>query len=163
MAENPNDSFLSDDAEWIEQVHRIGTGKAHALTGGIDGNLNIAVRQLAKRTRWLKEQLAAGGGMPRVVLTAAATLADNRFYLLNYAGGVFDVTLPATPAVNTLIVCQIVGGDIAALAPEARPRILRNGKPVEGVEEDIELDTNYARFVLGFAVEPARGWLVKRG
>ncbi len=60
MSVNQNENYLSDDPEWVEQITRFEKGQR--LVGGIDGSLNKALRQLAKRTRWLKENMGQGNG-----------------------------------------------------------------------------------------------------
>lgn len=56
MAETNDTPILDDSAPaWLDEVPRI-EARQH-LVGGIDGNLNAAPRILAKRTRWLKNQL----------------------------------------------------------------------------------------------------------
>jgi hypothetical protein len=54
MPENP-EAVLSETSTWSETIHRIDP-RDH-LKGGIDGNLNKATRELANRTRYLKDQL----------------------------------------------------------------------------------------------------------
>lgn len=101
------------------------------------------------------------GGMPVVLITYAIAIAtpaitnlvDNTVYLLDFSGGVFNVTVPQSPATTLNVVIQLVGGDVYALAPTSRPQLLRgaNAHNIMALAQDMYFDTNYARINLNYS------------
>jgi hypothetical protein len=100
-----------------------------------------------------------GGGLtPWVVLTGATTLVDKGRYLLDYSGGMFDVTLPASPTFGKEVVLFHTEGDVEA--EPVPPRVLRNSSNIEGTAADLDLDINGAYTVLVYSGDVTIGWKV---
>lgn len=100
-----------------------------------------------------------GGGLtPWAVLTGATTLVDKGRYLMDYSGGLFDVTLPAAPAMGVEVVLFHTEGDVET--PPVPPKVLRNGSNIEGTATDLDLDINGAYTVLVYSGDATIGWKV---
>lgn len=103
---------------------------------------------------------SGGGGMTVSYITSATTLADNTLYFVNFAGGVFNLTMPASPTTTLNIIVQVVGGDIEALPSNQQPVLLRNSTNIMGLAEDMILNANYARFTISYSPVSGRGFVI---
>ena len=82
---------------------------------------------------------AAGGGMVWSVKTTTYTAATDEAIIANTSGGIWTLTLPATPVV----------GDVVRVADGAswetnNLTVARNGSTIEGVAQDLTMDINSA-------------------
>lgn len=88
---------LTEVSQWESVIRQIENGEA--ATGGADGLANIQAKQLANRTKWLKEHLApmanavfsgtmkhGANDLARSAISAMKIYGDNSFYV-NYASG----------------------------------------------------------------------------
>lgn len=100
-----------------------------------------------------------GGGLtPWVVLTGATTLVDKGRYLMDYSGGLFDVSLPAGPAMGAEVTLFHTEGDVET--PPVPPKATRNGSNIEGAAADLDLDINGAYTTLVYSGDVTIGWKV---
>ncbi len=89
------------------------------------------------------------------IKTANYTAVDGDMLWLNTTGGVFTVTLPASPAVNA----RIRMGDVASTWDTNKPIVNRNGNLIMGLAENLTLDVEHA--VVEFVYSgPTFGWRV---
>ena len=96
---------------------------------------------------------ASGGGLPAVVVTAstAITTAANFHYVLT-AGTAATVTLPASPTISDTIYVTVGNGLVTNV-------VARNGKNIQGLAEDLTLNSAYASAQLRFT-DNTEGWVL---
>jgi hypothetical protein len=96
---------------------------------------------------------ASGGGLPTVTVTAstAITAAANFHYILTAASAA-TVTLPASPTISDTIYVTVANGLTTNV-------IARNGKPIQGLSEDMTLNSAYASAQLRFT-DNTEGWVM---
>ena len=95
----------------------------------------------------------AAGGLPTVVVTASTSIsaAVNTHYILT-ATSTATITLPASPTISDTIYITNAG----SLTTNT---IARNGKPIQGLSEDMVLNTLYASAQLRFTNNTV-GWVM---
>jgi hypothetical protein len=79
-------------------------------------------------------------GRPWLSISSATTLVANTGYLVNTSGGAFSVTLPASPIPGDVIEIQDSGN-----WSTNNLTVLRNGKTIEGLADDLLLNINQIR------------------
>ena len=96
----------------------------------------------------------SGGGLPAVVVTAstAITAAANFHYVLT-AGTTATVTLPASPTISDTIYVTVGNGLVTNV-------VARNGKNIQGLAEDLTLNSAYASAQLRFTADATEGWVL---
>ena len=96
----------------------------------------------------------SGGGLPAVVVTAstAITAAANFHYVLT-AGTAATVTLPASPTISDTIYVTVGNGLVTNV-------VARNGKNIQGLAEDLTLNSAYASAQLRFTSDATEGWVL---
>jgi hypothetical protein len=96
---------------------------------------------------------ASGGGLPTVTVTAstAITAAANFHYVLTAATAA-TVTLPASPTISDTIYVTVANGLTTNV-------VARNGKPIQGIAEDMTLNAAYASAQLRFT-DNTEGWVL---
>ena len=96
----------------------------------------------------------SGGGLPAVVVTAstAITAAANFHYVLT-AGTTATVTLPASPTISDTIYVTVGNGLVTNV-------VARNGKNIQGLAEDLTLNSAYASAQLRFTSDATEGWVL---
>jgi hypothetical protein len=97
---------------------------------------------------------ASGGGLPAVTVTAstAITAAANFHYVLTAATAA-TVTLPASPTISDTIYVTVGNGLTTNV-------IARNGKNIQGIAEDLTLNSAYASAQLRFTNDATEGWVL---
>jgi hypothetical protein len=95
----------------------------------------------------------SGGGLPTVTVTAstAITAAAGINYVLTGASAV-TVTLPASPTISDTIYVTVANSLTTNV-------IARNGKPIQGISEDMTLNARYASAQLRFTNNTV-GWVL---
>jgi hypothetical protein len=95
---------------------------------------------------------ADGGGLPAVVVSDTTTIsaAVNFHYVLTAATAA-TVTLPASPTISDTIYVT-VANDLTTNV------VARNGKPIQGIAEDLTLNATYASVQLRFT-DNTEGWI----
>lgn len=95
---------------------------------------------------------ADGGGLPTVVVDDSTTItaAVNFHYVLTAATAA-TVTLPASPTISDTIYVT-VANDLTTNV------VARNGKNIQGIAEDLTLNTPYASVQLRFT-DNTEGWI----
>jgi hypothetical protein len=96
---------------------------------------------------------ASGGGLPAVTVTASTsiTAAVNFHYVLTAATAA-TVTLPASPTISDTIYVT-VANDLTTNV------IARNGKNIQGLAEDLTLNSAYASAQLRYS-DATEGWVL---
>jgi hypothetical protein len=96
---------------------------------------------------------ATGGGLPSVVVTASTAIsaAANTHYVLTAATAA-TVTLPASPTISDTIYVTVGNGLVTNV-------VGRNGKPIQGIAEDMTLNSAYASAQLRFT-DNTEGWVL---
>lgn len=96
---------------------------------------------------------ASGGGLPTVTVTAstAITAAVNFHYVLTAATAA-TVTLPASPTISDTIYVTVANSLTTNV-------IARNGKPIQGIAENMTLNAPYASAQLRFT-DNTEGWIL---
>jgi hypothetical protein len=96
---------------------------------------------------------ASGGGLPTVSVqnTTAITAAANFHYILT-AASLTTVTLPASPTISDTIYVTVANSLTTNV-------VGRNGKPIQGISEDMTLNTIYASVQLRFT-DNTEGWVL---
>jgi hypothetical protein len=97
---------------------------------------------------------ASGGGLPAVTVTAstAITAAANFHYVLTSATAA-TVTLPASPTISDTIYVTVANGLLTNV-------VARNGKNIQGLAEDMTLNSAYASAQLRFTNDATEGWVL---
>ena len=97
---------------------------------------------------------ASGGGLPAVSVqnTTAITAAANFHYILT-AASLTTVTLPASPTISDTIYVTVGNGLTTNV-------IARNGKNIQGLAEDLTLNSAYASAQLRFTADATEGWVL---
>jgi hypothetical protein len=96
---------------------------------------------------------ASGGGLPTVTVTAstAITAAVNFHYVLT-AATTATVTLPASPTISDTIYVTVANGLITNV-------VARNGQNIQGLAEDLTLNSVYASAQLRYS-DATEGWVL---
>jgi hypothetical protein len=96
---------------------------------------------------------ASGGGLPTVTVTAstAITAAVNFHYVLTAATAA-TVTLPASPTISDTIYVTVGNGLITNV-------VARNGQNIQGLAEDLTLNSAYASAQLRYS-DATEGWVL---
>jgi hypothetical protein len=96
---------------------------------------------------------ASGGGLPTVTVTAstAITAAVNFHYVLT-AATTATVTLPASPTISDTIYVTVANGLVTNV-------VARNGKNIQGLAEDLTLNSAYASAQLRYS-DATEGWVL---
>jgi hypothetical protein len=95
----------------------------------------------------------AAGGLPPVTVSNTTTIsavAGNHYVLT--AASLTTVTLPASPTISDTIYVTVANGLTTNV-------VARNGKPIQGIAEDMTLDTQYASAQLRFT-DDTNGWVM---
>lgn len=95
----------------------------------------------------------AAGGLPPVTVSNTTTIsaAAGNHYVLT-AASLTTVTLPASPTISDTIYVTVANGLTTNV-------IARNGKPIQGIAQDMTLDTQYASAQLRFT-DDTNGWVM---
>ena len=95
----------------------------------------------------------AAGGLPAVVIsntTTVSAVAGNHYVLT--AASLTTVTLPASPTLSDTIYVTVANGLTTNV-------VARNGKPIQGIAEDMTLNSQYASAQLRFT-DNTEGWVL---
>lgn len=82
-------------------------------------------------------------GKPWVAISTATTLVSNTGYLINTSGGALNVTLPISPSTGDIIELQDAGNWLTN-----NLTVLRNGKTIEGIADNLLLNINQLKVTL---------------
>lgn len=95
----------------------------------------------------------SGGGLPAVVVSNTTTIsaAVNFHYVLT-AASLTTVTLPASPTISDTIYVTVANSLVTNV-------VARNGKPIQGLAEDLTLNSAYASAQLRFT-DNTEGWIL---
>ena len=96
----------------------------------------------------------SAAGLPAVVVTASTAIsaAANIHYVLTSATAA-TVTLPASPTLSDTIYVTVGNGLTTNV-------IARNGKNIQGLAEDMTLNSTYASAQLRFTNDATEGWVL---
>lgn len=97
--------------------------------------------------------VATGGTLPAVEVTASTsiTAAADKHYVLTAATAA-TVTLPASPTISDTVYVTVANGLTTNV-------VARNGKPIQGIAEDMTLNAPYASAQLRFT-DNTEGWVL---
>jgi hypothetical protein len=96
----------------------------------------------------------SAAGLPAVVVTSSTSIsaAANNHYVLTSATAA-TVTLPASPTLSDTIYVTVGNGLTTNV-------IARNGKNIQGLAEDMTLNSTYASAQLRFTNDATEGWVL---
>jgi hypothetical protein len=97
-----------------------------------------------------------GGAAWQAVVTSSLTVVSKNGYFVNTSGGVITATLPASPTIGDFI--SFV--DYNATFDTNNLTIARNGKPIQGLAEDLTVNQERAALTLVFT-DNTQGWLLE--
>ena len=97
-----------------------------------------------------------GGAAWQAVVTSSLTVVAKAGYFINTSGGVITATLPASPALGDFISFIDYNGTFDT----NNLTIGRNGKPIQGVAEDLTVSVERAGLTLVFT-DNTQGWLLQ--
>ena len=98
----------------------------------------------------------AGGAAWQAVVTSSLTVVSKNGYFVNTSGGVITATLPASPTLGDFI--SFI--DYNATFDTNNLTIARNGKPIQGLAEDLIVNQERAGLTLVFT-DDTQGWLLQ--
>ena len=97
--------------------------------------------------------LSSTGDLPPVTITASTAItASAGFHYVLTAGSAATVTLPASPTISDTVYVTVANGLTTNV-------VARNGKPIQGIAEDMTLDAPYASAQLRFT-DNTEGWVM---
>jgi len=88
----------------------------------------------------------------QAVVTSNTTMVAGRGYFVDSSGGAITMTLPASPSIGDTVAVHSLDGATNAVT------VARNSSNIEGVTNDLSLDTNYAAVNLIFS-DASNGWV----
>jgi hypothetical protein len=95
----------------------------------------------------------SSAGLPVVTVTASTAIsASAGFHYVLTAGSAATVTLPASPTISDTVYVTVANGLTTNV-------VARNGKPIQGIAEDMTLDAPYASAQLRFT-DNTEGWVM---
>ena len=95
----------------------------------------------------------SSAGLPVVTVTASTAIsASAGFHYILTAGSAATVTLPASPTISDTVYVTVANGLTTNV-------VARNGKPIQGIAEDMTLDAPYASAQLRFT-DNTEGWVM---
>jgi hypothetical protein len=97
-----------------------------------------------------------GGAAWQAVVTSSLTVVSKNGYFVNTSGGVITATLPASPTLGDFI--SFI--DYNATFDTNNLTIARNGKPIQGLAEDLTVNQERAGLTLVFT-DDTQGWLLQ--
>jgi hypothetical protein len=97
-----------------------------------------------------------GGAAWQAVVTSSLTVVSKNGYFVNTSGGVITATLPSSPALGDFI--SFI--DYNATFDTNNLTIARNGKPIQGLAEDLTVNQERAGLTLVFT-DDTQGWLLQ--
>ena len=97
-----------------------------------------------------------GGAAWQAVVTSSLTVVAKNGYFVNTSGGVITATLPASPTLGDFISFIDYNGTFDT----NNLTIARNGKPIQGVAEDLTVSVERAGLTLVFT-DNTQGWLLQ--
>ena len=97
-----------------------------------------------------------GGAAWQAVVTSSLTVVSKNGYFVNTSGGVITATLPASPTLGDFI--SFI--DYNATFDTNNLTIARNGKPIQGLAEDLIVNQERAGLTLVFT-DNTQGWLLQ--
>lgn len=115
MAIKISNTTVINDSRGLENISNLKTVNGNSILG--TGDITVS------------------GGISFTRVTTATTLVDKQGIIADTSGGVFTVTLPATPATGA----QVAIADGAAWGTN-NLTVARNGSTIEGLAEDLVLD-----------------------
>ena len=98
----------------------------------------------------------SGGAAWQAVVTSSLTVVAKSGYFINTSSAAITATLPASPVLGDFI--SFI--DYAGTFDTNNLTIARNGKPIQGVAEDLTVATERAGLTLVF-VDNTQGWLLQ--
>jgi hypothetical protein len=98
----------------------------------------------------------AGGAAWQAIQTGNFNANVGEGYFVNTSGGAITATLPASPVLGEFIAFV----DYAGTFDTNSLTVARNGKPIQGVAEDLTVSVERAGFTLIF-VDDTQGWLLQ--
>jgi hypothetical protein len=98
----------------------------------------------------------SGGAAWQAVVTSSLTVVAKGGYFVNTSGGVITATLPAAPVLGDFISFIDYNGTFDT----NNLTIARNGKPIQGVAEDLTVSVERAGLTLVFT-DDTQGWLLQ--
>jgi len=109
----------------------------------------------AADTAWQPYSEIEGGGLLWSTISGTTTLESSKGYVLNSAGGVFTVTMPASPEVGDTV--GFAGlGDIET----SNVTVDLNGLNMNGSPDDLVIDLNYCYFEMLYTGDATTGWVL---
>ncbi len=99
--------------------------------------------------------VVSGGAGSWVIKTANYTAVNGDTIAANTTGGVFSITLPASPSTNASVSIVDYGGTFAT----NNLTVARNGSNIMGLAEDMTVGQNFASIHLVY-IDSTRGWLL---
>lgn len=109
----------------------------------------------AADTAWQPYSEIEGGGLLWSTISGTTTLEASKGYVLNSAGGVFTVTMPASPEVGDVV--GFAGlGDIET----SNVTVSLNGLNMNGSPDDLVIDLNYCYFEMLYTGDATTGWVL---
>ena len=100
----------------------------------------------------LPNLLAGGSGLTWEIITANTQAVSGKGYLIDTTSNAVTLTLPATPAVNAQV-------GVKALNTTNAITVARNGVKIEGLAEDMTIDTAKSGMTLVYS-DAGNGWVV---
>ena len=97
-----------------------------------------------------------GGAAWQAVVTSSLTVVSKNGYFVNTSGGVITATLPSSPTLGDFISFIDYNGTFDT----NNLTIARNGKPIQGVAEDLTVSVERAGLTLVFT-DDTQGWLLQ--
>ena len=152
-AENVQDALDESASNLVAHVAEVsGAHVATAVTyddttSGLGGTVQIALDALDGKVDSLAPPPSWG------ILTANATLTTGQRVFANTTGGIFTITLPATPTADDTVAIA----DYAGTFKDFPPIIDRNGSNIMGKAEDMNLDTANLSALFTY-VDATQGW-----
>lgn len=137
--------------------------KGHTVRNGVWGNVYSAKEDFTSGGTFIEANwdliLDLTGVTPVTeIKTTSFVAVPGMRYFVNSLAGNLDITLPAGPDVNTRpIWITHIDGDVTVNGSYVT--LLRNGANIMGFAEDLQLDKNFASFMLAFS-DTAHGWRV---
>ena len=135
--------------------------KGHMVKNGIWGNVYVAKADFTSAASFNGADwdliLDLTGITPVTeIRTASFTAVAGMRYFVNSMAGNVNITLPVAPTINTKpIWFTHIDGDVNTAGSNIT--FLRNGANIMGFPDDLQLDKNYASFMIAFS-DAARGW-----
>ena len=134
----------------------LGAGKLAVLAQGQSNVPNPAGKSDGQVITVVNGEYALADGKPKVVVISSDTdLVDGVSYHLESTGGTFNGTLPATPTPGARVNLIDGGGNLQGFPVT----VLRNGKNINGVSDDLFINVNGITVTLTY-INASIGWRI---